>query len=67
MRDWPLCCASNIYIYFVCVSDLCCVNECLKCVSNFLIGAGLLSEAGLGLGDVDFDAVSTFCGGVLSY
>lgn len=28
---------------------------------------GLFSEAGLGLGDVDFDAVSAFRGGVLSY
>lgn len=32
-----------------------------------LIGAGSFSEAGLGLRDVDFDAVSAFCGGVLSY
>lgn len=32
-----------------------------------MIAAGSLSEAGLGLGDVDFDAVSAFRGGVLSY
>lgn len=32
-----------------------------------MIAAGLSSESGLGLGDVDFDAVGAFCGGVLSY
>lgn len=31
------------------------------------IGAGMLSEASLGLWDVDFDAVSTFRGGVLPH
>lgn len=32
-----------------------------------MIGAGPSSESGLGLGDVDFDAVGAFCGRVLSY
>lgn len=32
-----------------------------------MMGAGPTSESGLGLGDVDFDAVGAFCGGVLSY
>lgn len=32
-----------------------------------MMGAGPSSESGLGLGDVDFDAVGAFCGGVLSY
>ena len=32
-----------------------------------VVAAGSLSEAGLGLGDVDFDAVGAFRGGVLSY
>lgn len=32
-----------------------------------MMGAGPISESGLGLRDIDFDAVGTFCGGVLSY
>lgn len=32
-----------------------------------MIGADPSSESGLGLGDVDFDAVGAFCGGVLSH
>lgn len=32
-----------------------------------MTGASQFSESGLGLGDVDFDAVGAFCGGVLSY
>lgn len=32
-----------------------------------MIGDASSSESGLGLGDVDFDAVGAFCGGVLSY
>lgn len=54
-----------------CLRSVCvfCVNECLKWVRIFssMIGAGSLSEAGLGLGDVDFDAVCAFRGRVLSY
>lgn len=32
-----------------------------------MISAGSLSEAGLGLGDINFNAVRAFCGGILSY
>ena len=74
MRDRPLC----IRCTSVCSCQIC---LCVLCqwmskvsqdrifffVPPSMISAGLLSEAGLGLGDVDFDAVSTFRGGVLSY
>lgn len=68
-----LCCyeglASVHPLYMMC-SNLC---ACVKWASEVvwdcssMISAGLFSEAGLGLRDVDFDAVSTFCGRVLSY
>lgn len=70
-----LCCYEGLasvhplYIYnFFRVSQICIVSMNVRSALGFsLIGAGLLSEAGLGLGDVDFDAVSAFCGRVLSY
>lgn len=48
--------------------SLCCVDEFLKGSGDVPQWRGLFSsESGLGLGDVDFDAVGAFCGGVLSY
>lgn len=69
MRDQPLC----IHCTSMCSSQMCpcvCVSECLKQIRIFFSGqlvAGSLSKAGLGLWDVDLNAVSTFRGGVLSY
>lgn len=67
MRDRRLC----IRCTCVFVSDLSvCLCQWMSGVSqdfSLMIGAGSLSEAGLGLGDVDFDAISAFRGGVLSY
>lgn len=80
VRDRPLCIrCTSVYLPQICLCV--CVNECLKWVrflfccffssssfsSSFTTGAGLLSEAGLCLGDVDFDAVCAFRGGVLPY
>lgn len=68
-RDRTLC----IRCTSVCSSLFClCVFLCqwmFEVSQGFssMIGAGSLSETGLGLGDVDFNAVSTFRGGVLSY
>lgn len=65
--------ASNASVVLLCVrfSDLsvCFVSMNVWSESGFssMIGAGSLSEASLGLGDVDFDAVGAFRGRVLSY
>lgn len=62
-------CASVVHL---CVRVRICVCLCqwMSEVSqdcSSMIGAGSPSEACLGLRDVDFDAVSALCGGVLSY
>lgn len=73
---YQLCCfegSATVHPLYICVS----CQICLVCLCQWMsevsqdffsmIAAGSLSEAGLGLGDVDFDAVSAFRGGVLSY
>lgn len=61
-------CASVLHLC-VCLKSVCVFVSKVWSEWGFssMIGAGLLSEAGLGLGDVDFDAVGAFRGGILPY